>query len=123
MAGRAKKLRIVDGIQAATGAISDAIETGHQPAGSDIRSIDQSPLPRSRMTLIWTALALLHVLPNASVTPLDGLDYSPSFPVPGRFRYGTHEALTLSEWFYEHFIDSAVYLAGALRWIAISTKS
>ena len=86
-----------------------------------------------------TALALLQVLPNSSVTPLDGLDYSniislsrlsrcfrpplPSFPLPGRFRYGTHEALTLSEWFYEHFVDSAVYLAGALRWIAISTKS
>ena len=40
-----------------------------------------------------------------------------------RLRYGTHEALTLSEWFYEHFNDSAVYFAGALRWIAISTKS
>jgi hypothetical protein len=37
----------------------------------------------------------------------------PSFPLPGRFRYGPHEALTLSEWFYEHLIDSAVYLAGA----------
>src|ERR1700684_642245 len=47
----------------------------------------------------------------------------PIFSRPGRLRYGTHEALTLSEWFREHFIDSAVYLAGALRWIAISTKS
>jgi hypothetical protein len=47
----------------------------------------------------------------------------PIFSRPERLRYGTHEALTLSEWFYEHFIDSAVCLAGALRWIAISTKS
>jgi hypothetical protein len=65
---------------------------------------------------------------------LDGLDYSNIIslsrlspcaifsPRPG-LCYGRHEALTLSEWFYEHFIDSAVYLAGALRWIAISTKS
>jgi hypothetical protein len=44
VAGRAKKLRIVDGIQAATGAISDAIETGHQPAGSDILG----PLTKTR---------------------------------------------------------------------------
>ena len=34
--GRAKKLRIVDGIQTATGAVSDAIETGRQAAGSGI---------------------------------------------------------------------------------------
>jgi hypothetical protein len=73
-----------------------------------------------------TALALLQVLPNSSVTPLDGLDYSNIISLSRLsrcFRYGTHEALTLSEWFYEHLIDSAVYLAGALRWIAISTKS
>jgi hypothetical protein len=36
---------------------------------------------------------------------------------------GKHETLTLSEWFREHFIDSAVYLAGALQWTADSAQN
>jgi len=46
-------------------------------------------------------------------------------PLPPRMRReaGKHKVLTLCLKFCEHFIESAVYLAGASQWIADNTQN
>jgi hypothetical protein len=124
---------------ASAGPPKAALEELGGVAGMVFWSIDQNPLAGFGMTgANLDSLVLIAAPPTSSVNPWK-IDYSniislgrlprrlrpllPIFSPPGRLRHDTHEALTLSEWFCEHFIDSAVYLAGALRWIAISTKS